>query len=140
MEAGESIWCSRGVTALCLNMVGQSTKTFPSRPSSHPEPGDTQAAGGGLKVKELNRSPSSRILHPSLEQTYQGWERGVRGVGGVASRFWSLCGGGHSWAFLGFCGRAGGRGCSCGCSHPLLLSPALSFVMSSRCHFSPSGH
>lgn len=82
MEAGESIWCSRGVTALCLNMVGQSTKTFPSRPSSHPEPGDTQVDGGGLKVKELNRSPSPRILHPSLEQANQGWERGVRGVWG----------------------------------------------------------
>lgn len=129
MEAGESIWCSRGVTALCLNMVGQSTKTFPSRPSSHPEPGDTQADGGGLKVKELNRSPSPRILHPSLEQTYQGWERGVRGVGGVASRFWSLCGGGHSWAFLGFRGRARG-------SRLLLwvLSPPPAVTCSQFCH------
>lgn len=129
MEAGESIWCSRGVTALCLNMVGQSTKTFPSRPSSHPEPGDTQADGGGLKVKELNRSPSPRILHPSLEQTYQGWERGVRGVGGVASCFWSLCGGGHSWAFLGFRGRARG-------SRLLLwvLSPPPAVTCSQFCH------
>lgn len=35
--------------------------------------------------------------------------------------------------FWDFVGERGGRGCS----HPLLLSPALSFVMSSRCHFSP---
>lgn len=70
-------------------MVGQSTKTFPSRPSSHPEPGDTQAAGGGLKVKELNRSPSSRILHPSLEQTYRDG-RGESGGLGVLLRAFGL--------------------------------------------------
>lgn len=83
MEADAPIWCSRGVTALCLNMVGQSTKTFPSRPSSHPEPGGRSVAGGGLKVKELNHPP--RTLHPSLEQVTGNGEGGggLRGWGGV---------------------------------------------------------
>ena len=51
VEAGVSIWCSRGVTAQCLNMVGQSTKTFPSPQSSHPEPGDAQWTVVGRRGK-----------------------------------------------------------------------------------------
>lgn len=52
-----SIWCSKGATAPCLNMVGQSMKTFPSHQSSHPEPGGRSLVdGGGSKGKEGERT------------------------------------------------------------------------------------
>lgn len=52
-----SIWCSKGATAPCLNMVGQSMKTFPSHQSSHPEPGGRSLVdGGGSKGKEGKRT------------------------------------------------------------------------------------
>lgn len=53
VEVDAPIWCSRGVMARCLNMVGQSMKTFPSPPSSHPEPEEAQWMVVGWRWKNF---------------------------------------------------------------------------------------
>lgn len=73
-------------------MVGQSMKTFPSHPSSHPEPGGTQQMVVGWRGK----NQKLQILDPFLlygfkktKHTHQKRENGDFSA-------LALCGGGHS--------------------------------------------
>uniref|UniRef100_A0A671UNN9 Membrane-associated guanylate kinase, WW and PDZ domain-containing protein 1 n=1 Tax=Sparus aurata TaxID=8175 RepID=A0A671UNN9_SPAAU len=87
--------------------------------------------GGGSKGEELYYPP--RTPHPSLGHTHQGGGGGwlVLGV---------FSGGGHPLGFGIFLGGSRGGGAPAGAAAPPSCCHLLSVSMSSRCHFSPSGH
>lgn len=130
-EAGVPIWCSRGEMALCLNMVGQSTKTFPSLPSSHPERGTLC----GRWWVEGERTKST-FQHPSPIPGTNPPGRG-RGRRLVVSLFLVEVTSGL-WYFVRGVGTE--EAAPVGAVAPAPCCRPLSVSMSPRCHFSPSGH